>query len=171
MTVVRSMREDDVRDALVMMRELAAFEGYLEDFRVTERDLLRFGFGPERKFTCFVAASSDLGERLGIAVVHSEPWNYQMAPTFVLKELYVRNGNRGAGVGTALFRAAEAYCRSVGAVRLRWLVLEGNTDAARFYKNLGGEPSAEWRLWGLPQVVDPPSPRVGASKPVLSLEA
>ena len=154
MTVVRVMHEDDVRDALVMMRELAAFEGYLEDFEVTERDLLRFGFGPERKFTCFVAASSDTDERLGIAVVHSEPWNYQMAPTLVLKELYVRNGRRGEGVGAALFRAVKAYCRSVGAVRLRWLVLKDNRAAARFYESLGGEPSAEWRLWGLPRVAD-----------------
>lgn len=145
--VVRELREPDVPTALVLMRDLARFEGYLDAFRVTEEDILQHGFGPDRRFLCFVAEADGL---LGLAVVHEDPWNYQMASTLVLKELYVRPEARGRGVGAALFGAVQAHCRSIGAARLRWLVLRDNVAAARFYESVGGEASKEWKLWSLP---------------------
>ncbi|MEE4208576.1 MAG: GNAT family N-acetyltransferase [Parvularcula sp.] len=149
MMVVRMMTRGDVPEALRLMKALAAFEGYLSDFRVTESDLLRHGFGRDRRFTALVAAMDGETRLSGIAVLIEDAWNYQMRPTFVLKELFVDKGSRGSGVGAALFAGAVAHCREEGAVRLRWIVLADNKPAFDFYHAQGGRASDEWALWEL----------------------
>lgn len=52
---IRPFERRDVADVLALMRALAVFEGYIDDFRVTEADLVEHGFGPSPRFGVFVA--------------------------------------------------------------------------------------------------------------------
>ncbi|NRA30509.1 MAG: GNAT family N-acetyltransferase [Parvularculaceae bacterium] len=150
MVTIGPMAADDVPAVYELMRQLAAFENYLDDFVVREQDVRQFGLGEDRRFTCYVAKMTGADEPIGYAVMFEEPWNYQMAPTFVLKEFYVAASHRSGGVGAALFDFIEKDLREQGAVRLRWLVIADNQPASAFYSTRGGQASTTWNIWELP---------------------
>jgi GNAT superfamily N-acetyltransferase len=130
-----------------MMKELAAFEGYIGEFAVTRSDLLRLGLQPigEAHFHCIVA---EIGETLaGYALTYLVPFTYDLRPTLVLKELFVADTFRSKGIGQRLFFAVIEYGRSRDARLLRWQVLPGNDVAKRFYRNCGGGPDRAWESW------------------------
>lgn len=56
-----------------------------------------------------------------------------------LKELFVREAARGAGVGAALLAWVENHARSVGAHRLDWHVKRENLKGISFYQRQGGQ--------------------------------
>lgn len=136
----------DIPALLSLMRALAVFEGYANHFAVTVDDMLTHGLGPEPLFGAKIAVSTS-GDLVGMAVHHVIRWTYDRRPTLILKELYVTDGWRGAGVGRALMRAVASHARAIGAPRLQWLVLPNNHATMRFYRSLGGKPEAEWQSW------------------------
>jgi GNAT superfamily N-acetyltransferase len=142
---VRPWRREDAPMLLGLMRGLAAFEGYEEAFAVTEEALLAAGLGPSPAFAALVAERD--GVLLGMAITYEQPWTYDLKPWVVLKELYVAQSARGAGVGTALFGAVIEAAKARGASRLNWTVLRGNDAAAAFYRRHGGRPDPSWQLW------------------------
>ena len=145
---VRRAGRHDATALLALMRELARFEGYLDQFRVSENDLLERGLGQAslQEFTAFVAESGS-GALLGNAVVHTVPFTFDLRPTLVLKELYVDGGTRGVGIGQALMAAVMAEGTTQGCARLKWDVLPGNLHAQAFYRSLGGAPDTQWQGW------------------------
>jgi GNAT superfamily N-acetyltransferase len=144
------------------MRGLARFEGYLERFAVTSRELERRAFGRRAQCAIEVAESVATGEILGYAVVLTTPYTYDLKPTLTLKELYVEPDFRGLGVGRALMRAVAARATALSAGRLRWDVLPGNDRAEAFYQSLGGRRVDNW----IPYVMDEPAfTHLAASQP------
>lgn len=124
------------------MQQLAAFEGYLTDFRVTVADLAARGFNSAPQFDLLVACN--LQQLCGYAVLVYQPFSYDLTPVATLKELYIEAEYRGSGAGQALFQAAEQMARNKGAKRLNWLVLKHNLPAQQFYQQQGGYPSNDW---------------------------
>jgi GNAT superfamily N-acetyltransferase len=147
------VRKAGIADApalLAMMRELAAFEGYLKAFRVQEQDLLAGGLGNEAtQFHALLAISAD-DVLLGYAVLVEIAFTFDLRADCRLKELYVSQAARSLGVGTALMQAVLQHARSRGCGRLKWDVLPGNENARQFYRRFGGKPDAEWEAWILP---------------------
>lgn len=147
-TEIRPFRKEDVEPVWRLMRDLAVFEGYIDDFRVTPADLLAHGFGPSPAFGVFVAVR---GETIaGIAVHYTIPWTFDLRPVLVLKEFYVADALRGLGIGAALFDHLKRHASSIGATQLRWAVLPGNEAAMRFYRAQGGQQDTAWEYWTLP---------------------
>ncbi|WP_299772448.1 GNAT family N-acetyltransferase [uncultured Tateyamaria sp.] len=70
----------------------------------------------------------------------------------IVDNLHVDPGMRGGGIGERLLRHIAARLRDEGVSELRLYVLEGNTDARRFYRRLGGqeETAADDTLLGSP---------------------
>lgn len=54
-----------------------------------------------------------------------------------LKELYVSQEHRGAGVGRVLMEALYAEAKRTGCSRVEWTADEDNPEAQRFYEHLG----------------------------------
>jgi GNAT superfamily N-acetyltransferase len=52
-------------------------------------------------------------------------------------ELFVREGFRGCGLGSALMNRAEMFCREQGCETVRVEVFAPNQQAHRFYQRLG----------------------------------
>jgi len=146
--VVRSAQPADAAALLSLMRELARFEGYLDQFRVSEADLLTRGLqgGEQAQFTAFVA-DDGAGTLTGYAVVYSVPYTYDLRPNLMLKELFVDAGARGQGIGHALMDAVLTHGRKIGCARLKWDVLATNASAQQFYRSLGGAHDTRWQGW------------------------
>jgi len=83
-----------------------------------------------------------------IPITHGECCIYQ---------LYVLPGHKRQGVGKRLIAAGAAWCQKRGSERVMLSVIEGNTDAVRFYRALGGTA----------RVAEPWLPPCGGSLPVL----
>ena len=132
------------------MRALARFEGYLESFAVTRRELDRRAFGANAQCAIEVAQSVVSGNILGYAVILATAYTYDLKPTLTLKELFVEPDARELGVGTALMRAVAARATELSAGRLRWDVMPGNARAETFYQSLGGRRVDNW----IPYVMD-----------------
>ncbi len=145
--VVRQFRRDDACELLSLMKRLATFERYIDDFRVSEDDLCRHGLGDQALFQAFVAEEVATQRLVGMAVTYVIPWTYDRRPTLVLKELYVSEDARGLGVGRRLMTVVAQRAESIGAGQLKWTVLPDNTVAQQFYRSLGGRPDADWMPW------------------------
>ena len=144
---VRRAERADVDGLLELMRGLARFEEYIDDFAVTRESVLEHGFGDDRLFTAFVAEGDD--GLVGMAVVYTIPWTYTLRPKVVLKELYVVEAARGTGAGKALMAAVTAHAKSIDAAELIWTVMDGNRAAEGFYRSLGAVPDRKWNNWSL----------------------
>ena len=144
---VRLAERTDVDRLLELMRGLARFEEYIDDFAVTRESVLEHGFGEGRLFTAFVAEEDD--GLVGMAVVYTIPWTYTLRPKVVLKELFVVEAARNLGAGKALMAAVVSHARSIDAAELIWTVMEGNREAEGFYQSLGASPDLKWNNWSL----------------------
>lgn len=144
---VRLAERTDVDRLLELMRGLARFEEYIDDFAVTRASVLKHGFGEGRLFTAFVAEQD--ADLVGMAVVYTIPWTYTLRPKVVLKELFVVEPARKLGAGKALMAAVVSHARSMDAAELIWTVMEGNREAEGFYRSLGASPDHKWNNWSL----------------------
>lgn len=144
---VRLAERTDVDRLLELMRGLARFEEYIDDFAVTRESVLEHGFGEGRLFTAFVAEEDD--DLVGMAVAYTIPWTYTLRPKVVLKELFVVEAARNLGAGKALMAAVVSHARSIDAAELIWTVMEGNREAEGFYRSLGASPDHKWNNWSL----------------------
>ena len=66
-----------------------------------------------------------------------------------MKDIYVRESQRGKGLGGAVFNRLAAIALERGCARLDWSCLDWNTSAIGFYNKLGATPMDDWRLFRL----------------------
>lgn len=144
---VRPFEHRDVTEVLALMRELAIYERYIDQFRVTESDIVDNGFSASPCFGVFVAEVN--GNISGIAVHYKVPWTYDLKPALILKELFVSENVRGLGVGRRLMAQVEKHALAIDASRIVWKVLTDNVAAKRFYEEVGGRKDSVWEHWEL----------------------
>lgn len=145
---IRSFEEKDVSVLLNMMRELARFEKYIEEFKVTEHFLKKeLAKVPASTFEIYVAEKDS--ELLGYAAFYPIDFTYTLSPTYVLKELYVRTEYRGQQIGQNLFHKFKEIAQQRKAARLQWSVMPSNENAKQFYKGLGGQNDMRWENWNI----------------------
>ncbi len=142
---IRGFRKNDVPQLLSLMKQLAVFEGYIEDFEISENDLIDLGLRPSPSFSAYVAVCDNA--LLGYAVCYQLPFTFDLKPTWVLKELYVADAARCLGIGEKLFSHVKNSAKQNGAARLDWLVLPENVTAQKFYRRHGGQPDDGWQRW------------------------
>lgn len=145
---VRPFRREDVPQLFQLMRQLAIFEDYIDEFAVTEDAIVESGLCPQPRFGALVA-DDDAGRLLGMAIHYVIPWTFDLRPTLVLKELFVVEDARGLGVGGGLMAALVAEGIRIGASRVNWTVMADNHAAMAFYDRLGGRPDPKWQPWSL----------------------
>jgi GNAT superfamily N-acetyltransferase len=145
--LIRPHIRADAKQLLGLMKKLAKFEGYIDDFNVNEAAILKQGFGENPLFHAFVAESSGNGKLIGMAISYVLSWTYDLKPTLVLKELFVEDHARGLGVGQALMGQIALRAAGLNAARVQWTVLSGNEKAASFYSMLNGNRDEVWEPW------------------------
>lgn len=88
----------------------------------------------KRDSVIFVSCQKDL--LTGFTQLYPSFSSVSLRPLYILNDLFVLPGSRGAGTGEALLRHAQEYCRITGA---KGLALETAVDnpAQKLYEKLG----------------------------------
>jgi GNAT superfamily N-acetyltransferase len=137
---VRPMRPEDATDVVAMASELAAVVGDPEP-ALSESDLIRSGFGPERWFDCLVAELG--GHRMGYAVFCRGFEAHTAKKRLWLGDLYVQPSARLSGVGHALMAAVARRALELGCEAVYWELWRANVAGAAFYRKFGAEQVAD----------------------------
>ena len=125
-----------------LLCELHAYyhEGVLPSRAMVEHHLATNLRGPGSPLRLAVAVDT-AGTVIGLAAVTLTFSLVDPTPNLCrqmhLKELYVREGHRGSGAGTALMRWITAYALEHGCGRMDWPVIADNARGRAFYERLG----------------------------------
>ncbi len=142
--IIRHAVASDCEALLALMKKLAEFEDYLDDFVVTENDLLKHGFSQSPAIFTALVAEQD-SNITGYLVYYLIPFTYDLKPTLFIKELYVDESARGKRLGKRLMQLAITDAKEKGCGRMKWDVLSNNINAQLFYKSFGAEYDARWQ--------------------------
>jgi len=146
-TRVREASEEDVPLVLSLIRDLAEYEKLSHEVVATEEDLRESLFG-ERPFAEVLIAEHD-GAPAGFALFFHNFSTFLGKPGIYLEDLYVKPEIRGAGIGKKLLVHLARLAKERGCGRLEWWVLDWNTPAHGFYRQLGAHPEDDWTVWRL----------------------
>ncbi len=145
--IIRHAVKEDCEDLLELMKKLAIFEDYIDDFAVTKEDLRTHGFSNVVTFTAIVAEQvvADNTELQGYLVYYLIPFTFDLKPTLFIKELYVNKAARGKNIGKQLMQATIKDAKEKGFGRMKWDVLSDNIKAQSFYKSFGAKHDKRWQ--------------------------
>lgn len=134
----RKATEDDFPQVLDLIKELAVFEKAGEKVTNTVEKMRQ----EQEHFECFVA-ELDTKEIVGIALCFYaySTWvgNYLFLEDLIVKEQY-----RGNKIGGQLINKVFQLAQEKGVERVRWQVLDWNTNAIQFYKKINATIDKEW---------------------------
>ena len=142
-TVIRRATAEDAGQILKFIQALAAFERAPDAVEATEDGLIRDGFGPNPFFQCLIADSD--GQPAGFALYFFNYSTWVGRPGVYVEDLFVLPEFRRKGIGRALLKRVAAITMEYGCQRMQWEVLDWNTPAIDFYRELGAEFLDEWR--------------------------
>ena len=117
-----------------MIRELAEFEGWLDQVTIREEDLARDGFGEHPRFRALIAEWE--GQPAGYAFFFGYYSTWAGRGLF-LEDLFVREAFRRRGIGKALLAAVARVAVDEHCYGIHWEVLNWNAPAIELYKELG----------------------------------
>ena len=140
---VRDAVQNDMKQVLMLIKELAKFEKEPNAVIINEEQLVRDGFSKNPKFKCFVAESNN--EIIGMALGYPR-YSTWKGMTMHLEDLIVTKSRRGNGIGSLLFSKFISYAYSLRVKRIEWAVLDWNVNAIKFYKKNGAKILSDWRV-------------------------
>jgi GNAT superfamily N-acetyltransferase len=138
---LRTAAAGDVGLLLELVRELARYEKMPDAVVASEADLLRHGFGAERRFEALLAFVDD--KPAGFALFFPSFSTWLGRPGLYLEDIFVAEWARKLGVGRRLMARVAAIAVERRWGRLDFAVLHWN-PAREFYHRLGIERLAEW---------------------------
>ncbi|WP_433966184.1 N-acetyltransferase family protein [Tunturiibacter gelidiferens] len=144
---LRAATPADVSQILEFIRDLATYEREPDAVLTTEADLLRDGFGTDKRFDCIIAelTDGDTTAAAGFALYFYNYSTWRGHAGIYLEDLYVSPEHRGKGIGKALLTRVAAIAVSEGCPRFEWSVLDWNTPSIDFYHQLGAVMKSEWK--------------------------
>ena len=145
LAAVRRATIDDLDDTARLFAAYRQFYGYDDDLAAARSYL-----GDKLTAAESVIFLSFRGGRaVGFCQLYPSFCSLDLAPIFVLYDLFVDSSARRAGVAQALLAAATAHGVESGASRLELSTANDNTPAQRLYESLGWRPDAEYRHYEL----------------------
>ena len=142
---IRAATEEDVPRLMGLIWDLAVYEKLTHEVVATEESLRASLFGEPPAAEALLAFAGD--EPAGFAVYFHTYSTFLARRGMYLHDLYVSPEYRRRGLGTQLLRRVAAIAVERGCGRFEWVALDWNTDAHRFYEDLGAEMLPEWRTF------------------------
>jgi ribosomal protein S18 acetylase RimI-like enzyme len=144
--VIRPATPDDAEAIHELIVALATYEREPDAVQVTPA-MLRAQLDAERPpFECLIA-EADGGRAAGFALFFHTYSTWEGRPGLYLEDLYVREEQRGSGIGKALLLACARIAAERGCARFELAALDWNTPAIGFYESLGGRRHEGWGLF------------------------
>lgn len=133
---------------LQMLKELADFEGMLNEVQCDEKQLCKSFF--ENKFATplFITYNDEI---VGYVIYYFTFSSFLGSGGVYLEDLYVKQDYRNKGCGKKAFEYLINLCKEKDLKRIEWVCLRGNDNAIDFYeKKLKAEDiSKVWHLYRL----------------------
>lgn len=142
--IFKYAKESDVPLILKYIKELADYEGLLNEVVATEEILQEWIF--EKKSAKVLLGEVD-GEPMGFALYFHNFSTFLGRAGIYLEDLYVRPEYRGRGYGKAFLRKLAQIALEEGCGRLEWWCLDTNKPSIDFYLSLNAEPMNEWTVF------------------------
>ena len=145
--VVRAATPADAPVIVQLVRELAAYEKEpLANVRVTEADILRDGFGPQRRFESLLVEVG--GRAAGFALFFHNYSTWEGRAGIYVEDIFVSEWARGRNIGRRLLAEIAAIAEARGCRRVDLSVLHWN-PARAFYERIGFVEMTTWRPYRL----------------------
>ena len=142
MITIRNATSADTALILEFIRGLAEYERAPHGVVATEDDLRRDGFGSNPLYRCVIAEWENRPAGFAFFFYNYSTWRGQ--PGLYLEDLFVLPEMRGRGIGKALLQHLAQIALRENCYGIRWMVLEWNEPAIKFYESLGAEVLGEW---------------------------
>lgn len=142
MLSIRLGEDKDIPLIVQLIRELAEYEKEPQQALATEQDIRRDGFSPNPRFRVVIAEWD--GEPAGFALFFYNYSTWMGRAGLYLEDLFVRPAFRGRGIGKSLLGHLAKIAVDERCGRFEWQVLNWNTPAVEFYKELGARVMEEW---------------------------
>ena len=142
---IRPAVEEDVPRLMGLIWDLAVYEKLTHEVVATEASLRGALFGESPAAEALLAFAGE--EAAGFAVYFHTYSTFLARRGMYLHDLFVSPAYRRRGLGTLLLRRVAAIAVERGCGRFEWVALDWNTDAHRFYEDLGAEMLPEWRTF------------------------
>ncbi|EUJ47081.1 GNAT family N-acetyltransferase [Listeria riparia] len=140
----RFAAEGDVPLVLRFIKELAEFEGMLDQVVATEEALHKWLFEKEK---AEVLIGEYDGESVGFALFFHNFSTFLGRSGIYLEDLYVQPNVRGKGFGKAFLKRLAEIAVERGCGRLEWWCLDWNKPSIDFYLKMGAEPMEDWTVY------------------------
>ena len=138
-TIIRDATENDAKEILDLVRELAIYEKAEDQVTATVEDYQKSL--KSHKIFCKLAEIE--GEVVGIALYY-ETFSTWRGLMYYLEDFVVSKAYRGHGIGQLLMDAYIDEAKKAGAVLVKWQVLDWNEPAVNFYQKMGATIEKEW---------------------------
>ena len=142
---IRPAQEADVPLLLSFIRKIAVYEKLSHEVKADETLLRRAFFGPKPVAEAVLGYCA--GKPAAFAVFFHNFSTFTGKPGLYLEDLYVDEEHRGKGFGKTLLLYLARLAGERGCGRFEWSVLDWNTPAIEFYKNLGAVPMSGWTVF------------------------
>ena len=140
----RYAQQSDCPLILHFIRELAQYEGMLDEVIATESLLEEWIFQQKKAEVIFILED---GKELGFALFFHNFSTFLGRAGIYLEDLYVTPEARGRGCGKALLKKLAAIALERGCGRLEWWCLDRNTPSIDFYLSLGARAMEDWTVY------------------------
>jgi ribosomal protein S18 acetylase RimI-like enzyme len=144
---VRPATPADVPIIVQLIREFAAYEKEpLTNVKATEADIMRDGFGPQRRFESLLVEIS--GRAAGFALFFHNYSTWEGRAGIYVEDIFVSEWARGRNIGRRLLAEIAAIAEARGCRRVDLSVLKWN-PARAFYERIGLVEMSDWRPYRL----------------------
>ena len=140
----RTAERQDVPLILQFIRELAEYEGMLDQVVADESTLETWIFDKEKAEVIFAL---DEGKEVGFALFFHNFSTFLGRAGIYLEDLYVKPEYRKKGYGKALLKKLAAIAVERGCGRLEWWCLDWNKPSIDFYLSLSAEAMSAWTVY------------------------
>lgn len=145
MTVV-PLTADRFDDFISLIKALADYERLTPPDTAAIDRLRQDALGVQPRFEAALALTAS-GRAVGYATWFHTYSTFLAKPTMYLEDLFVLDGERESGAGSALFEHVRTLGAQRGCGRMEWQVLDWNTLARDFYKRRQATWMQDWLLY------------------------
>jgi GNAT superfamily N-acetyltransferase len=142
--VIRAARRGDEQALFELITELAHFEKLEHTVTGNAAELAEHLFADRPVAEALIAERGAVA--VGFALFFTNYSTFLTRPGIYLEDLFVRESERGQGIGRALLSEMRRIAAARGAGRLEWSVLDWNENAIRFYERIGATVLPDWRI-------------------------
>lgn len=144
---IRHAAPGDEAAILTFIRELAAYEKLDHEVVATRESLRQSLFCNHPKVFALIAEID--GAACGFALYFFNYSTFLGRHGLYLEDFYVRENERGAGIGKALLSHLARIAKEHDCGRMEWWVLDWNAPSIAFYESLGAKAMDDWTVYRL----------------------